>query len=194
MSENNTKNEETESQEAAGAPETDETPTMGETHTESVETPENDADGVSGDAEDDDTPAALKKARKEAAERRVTAREATERAEALQVELDTARADLDRFKQGMARDIVQRGMSVTFDAFTAAGHTLEDLTDEDGSPDAQKIRALDEQLGEKYGRTRSGNFGGVSAVEAARALADRYTNPFTGPTAGGSTWGDVLKK
>lgn len=136
----------------------------------------------------------LAKARREAAERRVTAREATERAEALQSELDTARGDLDRFRQGMARDIVQRGMSVTFDAFTAAGHTLEDLTDEDGRPDPQKIRALDDDLGEKYGRTRSGNFGGVSAVEAARALAERYTNPFTGNTAGGSTWGDVLKK
>lgn len=136
----------------------------------------------------------LAKARREAAERRVTAREATERAEALQAELDTARGDLDRFRQGMAQDIVQRGMSVTFDAFTAAGHTLEDLTDEGGRPAPEKIRALDDELGEKYGRTRSGNFGGVSAVEAARALADRYTNPFTGPTAGGSTWGDVLKK
>ena len=136
----------------------------------------------------------LAKARREAAERRVTAREATERAEALQAELDTARGDLDRFKQGMARDIVQRGMSVTFDAFTAAGHTLEDLTDEDGRPDPEKIRALDDELGEKYGRTRSGNFGGVSKMDAARALADRYTNPFTGNTAGGSTWGDVLKK
>ncbi|MCR4525672.1 hypothetical protein NUV30_04650 [Kocuria rhizophila] len=136
----------------------------------------------------------LAKARREAAERRVTAREATERAEALQAELDTARGDLDRFKQGMARDIVQRGMSVTFDAFTAAGHTLEDLTDEDGKPDPEKIRTLDDDLGEKYGRTRSGNFGGISAVEAARALADRYTNPFTGNTAGGSTWGDVLTK
>lgn len=136
----------------------------------------------------------LARARREAAERRVTAREATERAEALRVELDAARADLDRFKQGMARDIVQRGMSVTFEAFTAGGHTLEDLIDEDGSPDPEKIRALSEELGKKYGRTRSGNFGGVSAVEAARALADRYTNPFTGTTAGGSTWGDVLKK
>lgn len=136
----------------------------------------------------------LAKARREAAERRVTAREATERAEALQAELDAARGDLDRFRQGMAQDIVQRGMSVTFDAFTAAGHTLEDLTDEGGRPDPEKIRALDDELGEKYGRTRSGNFGGVSAVEAARALADRYTNPFTGNTAGGSTWGDVLTK
>lgn len=136
----------------------------------------------------------LARARREAAERRVTAREATERAEALQAELDTARGDLDRFKQGMAQDIVERGMHVTFEAFTASGHTLEDLTDEDGKPDPEKIRALNEELGEKYGRTRSGNFGGVSAVEAARALADRYANPFGNKAKGGSTWGDVLTK
>lgn len=199
MSENNTENQETEAQEAAGAPETDGTPEVEETPpVEGEETPENGAQGVSEDEEQDEQSSPLEKqlakARREAAERRVTAREATERAEALQADLDTARADLDRFQQGMARDIVGRGMSVTFDAFTAAGHTLEDLTDEDGKPDPEKIRALDDELGEKYGRTRSGNFGGVSAVEAARALADRYTNPFTGPTAGGSTWGDVLKK
>ena len=164
------------------------------------EQPEDDAQNTEQpqDEEKDEQSTPLEKqlarARREAAERRVTAREATERAEALQAELDTARGDLDRFKQGMAQDIVARGMSVTFDAFTASGHTLEDLTDEDGRPDPEKIRALNEELGEKYGRTRSGNFGGVSAVEAARALAERYTNPFTGNTAGGSTWGDVLKK
>lgn len=194
MSENNTGNQETEAQEAAGATETDETPEMEETPPEGEETPENGAQGVSEDAEDDDTPAALKKARREAAERRVSAREATERAQALQADLDTARADLDRFKQGMARDIIQRGMHVSFDAFTADGRTLDDLTGEDGSPDPEKIRALDEELGQKYGRTSRGGFGGPTEIDAARALADRYTNPFTGGTAGGSTWGDVLKK
>lgn len=166
------------------------------------EQPEDDAAQDTEQREDEEqdeqstTPLAkqLAKARREAAERRVTAREATERAEALQAELDTARGDLDRFRQGMARDIVERGMHVTFEAFTASGHTLDDLTDEDGSPDPGKIRALNEELGEKYGRTRSGNFGGVSAVEAARALADRYTNPFGDKAKGGSTWGDVLKK
>ncbi|RLZ02367.1 hypothetical protein CWC38_11520 [Kocuria tytonicola] len=173
----------------------------GEPQATSPEQPEDDAAQDTeqpGDEEQDERSTPLEKqlarARREAAERRVTAREATERAEALQVELDTARGDLDRFKQGMAQDIVARGMSVTFDAFTASGHTLEDLTDEDGRPDPEKIRALNEELGEKYGRTRSGNFGGVSAVEAARALAERYTNPFGDKAKGGSTWNDLLTK
>lgn len=165
------------------------------------EQPEDDAAQDTEDPQDDEQDEQssplekqLAKARKEAAERRVSAREAAERAEALQAALDTARGDLDLFKQGMARDIVQRGMHVSFDAFTADGHTLDDLIGEDGSPDPEKIRALDEQLGGKYGRTRPGGFGGPTGIDAARALADRYTNPFTGPTAGGSTWGDVLKK
>lgn len=193
MPENNTENQETEAQEAAGAPETDETPTAGETHTDSVETPEDDAQGVSGDAEDDDEPTALKKARKEAAERRVAAREATERADTLQAERDELVTQLEAFKNGMLAQLLDQHTKVSLDAFTAAGHTLDDVTD-DGVVDFHALKETSEDTEKRFGTVRSyrnSTAPGEAAQNALDMLGPDWKNS---GRKGGTQWGQVLNR
>lgn len=193
MSENNIDNEETEAQEAAGAPEVDETPTMGETHTESVETPENDAQDVSGDVEDDDVPAALKKARQEAAERRVAAREATERADTLQAERDELVTQLEAFKNGMLAQLLDQHTKVSLDAFTAAGHTLDDVTD-DGVVDFHALKETSEDTEKRFGTVRSYRNSTAPGEAAQNALDMLGPNWKNSGRKGGTQWGQVLNR
>lgn len=192
MPENNTENQETEAQEAAGAPETDETPTAGETPTDSVETPENDPQGVSGDAEDDDEPTALKKARKEAAERRVAAREATERADTLQAERDELVTQLEAFKNGMLAQLLDQHTKVSLDAFTAAGHTLDDVTD-DGVVDFHALKETSEDTEKRFGTVRSYR-NSTAPGEAAQNALDMLGPNWKNNRGKSSQWGQVLNR
>lgn len=125
----------------AGAPEAANTPIdPAEEHGE--------ADKVPGE---DDTTAALRKARKEAADRRVAAREATEAAEAARIETEALRNRLSVVQdRWVAEKLFQTGVGI--DAFRAAGYTGDAVLNEDGNIDADKFAQAVTDTAERFGR------------------------------------------
>lgn len=145
------------------------------------------------EAQDDDEPTALKKARQEAAERRIAAREATERADALQTERDELAGQLDSFKRGMLAQLLEQHTKVSLDAFTAAGHTLDDVT-EDGAVDFHALKEASEDTEQRFGTVRNYRNGTAPGEAAQNALDMLGPNWKNSGRKGGTQWGQVLNR
>lgn len=135
--------------EAVAAPQT-----SGETQgapvgTELAVEPQEPVDVPSGD----ELTAALKKARKEAADRRVAAREAQEQAEQFRAELEATTNRLTVMQdRWLAEKLYSTGVGI--DAFRAAGHG-HDLFTPDGAIDADRFAAAVEDTASRFGRTHA---------------------------------------
>lgn len=103
------------------------------------------------EAQQDDETTALKRARNEAAKYRVAAREATERAEALQTDLD-AGTDRHQALQDALLHHMLSGHRVSLAAFKAAGHNPADFINDDGSTDDTALTAAVAQVGQQFGQ------------------------------------------
>lgn len=144
--------------EAAAPPET-----SGETQVapEVTETPVDPQEGTPESPEiPDDTQltAALRKARQEAADRRVAAREAQEAAETARAEAESLKARLSIVQdRWLSEKLFSTGVGI--DAFKAAGHGAHNVLTEDGAIDAEKFAAAVTDTAERFGRI--GRPGGI---------------------------------
>lgn len=129
--------------------ETTETATPAENHPQidqgALAAPESDVDdSTAGES------SALRKARQEAADRRVTAREATERAEALSAQLEETQAHAQRLEDAiLARAF--RAQRVSLEAVKALGYTAADVLGEDLAADPQRVEQIAEDVAGKFG-------------------------------------------
>lgn len=128
-------------------PATDEAPEVANTPDDAAED-HREAGEVPGEG---DATAALRKARKEAADRRVAAREATEAAEAARTEAEALRNRLSIVQdRWVAEKLFQTGVGI--DAFRAAGYTGDAVLNEDGDIDADKFAQAVTDTAERFGR------------------------------------------